>query len=377
MTLQGKYFVDRIEMRVGNIIFSMGGGNHSALALGFKEGLDSDEEDSRPYIHCYAAPDGLQAKIVSPHLINLEEMRTLEVEFDSGRNNIKSGTIRVRPGTAGLRLRVSEAKVVNGEININVNESGNIELTEFGPKSFARFRIPYTVDENHTMLSARVEVTYETDQGRFSYSSVYNIVSALPISVNVQDIFKDDALFSRFTVSPAMMIPLRILNCSIPSSEVYEVQSSILESVALDVFPKQPASLLYKIKQRGQSGAPGSGSKGSLRLTVEFTCVDDECLDALQKKFRTDIESSKFQQYTSLLSSHIVEAFRTQLSPTDMEVIGLLREIEVLSYENLGWDSILRALKGPKDEIRDWLMEWHKVCIFSFPFFKIIIVWMQ
>ncbi|GIK04526.1 hypothetical protein Aspvir_008609 [Aspergillus viridinutans] len=359
-TLQGKYFVDRLEMRAGNILFTLAGGKHPALPVGFREVLDAEEVDSRPYVYCFPRPEGLQAKITSPHVVNLEEMRTLELELYSGSNNIKTGTIRVRPATAGLRLRVAEAEVVEGSITISTNsESGNIGIAQLGPQSILRLRIPYTVEEVHPMLSARAEVSYETESGRFSYSSLHSIVSALPISVNVQDVFKDEVLFSRFTVGPAMMIPLRILKCSIPSSDVYEVQSHVKDSVAMDVFPKQPASLLYRIQQRKDSVA-SPGSRRSLRLSVEFTCVDDECLDAVETRFKNSIADSDFRQYTTLLTSHIVQAFRTQLSTADMEVIGLIREMGTLSYANVGWDGLLSAVKEPSDGLKAWLMTWHQ-----------------
>ena len=360
-TLQGKYFVDRVEMRAGNIVFTLGGGKHPALPLGFREALDAEEQDNRPHVYCYPPADGLQAKIVTTHLINLEEMRTLELELNSGRNDIKTGTIRVRPATAGLRLRIAEAELVEGNMNITAsNESGNIEFTQFGSESFVRFRIPYTVDENHATLSARAEVSYETEQGRFSYSSVHSIVSSLPISVNVQDVFKDEVLFSRFTISPAMLVPLRVLGCSIPSSDTYQAESNVRENVTWDVFPKQPASLLYKIQPRKDRVA-SPGAKGSLRLTVEFTCVDDECLDAVEKAFRTAIEASEFRGHTSLLTTHIVETFRTQLSTSDMEVIGLTREIETLPYQNIRWENLLGAMKTPVDDkLKSWLREWHQ-----------------
>ena len=363
MTLQGKYYVDRLEMRAGNIVFVMNGASESEQDLGIREMLDSDEGDTRPYVYCYAAPDGLQAKVVPPHFINLGDMRTMEVELDSGRNDIKNGVIRVRPATAGLRLRVAEAKMVEGKVEANVkNDAGNIEFTDLAPKSFVRFRIPYTTEENHGFVFARLEVIYKTDKGQFSYSTVCSVTSALPISVNVQDIFKNDALFSRFTVGPAMLAPLRILNCNIPSSDVYEVQSSISDSGIMDVFAKQPASLLYKIKQRTE-GAPRASAKSSLHLTVEFTCVDDESLDAVERKFRSDIEASKFREYTTLLSSHVVDTIRARLTPYEAEVIGLVRETEIPSYQSLQWEGLLGALKEPRDEIKNWLVEWHKVSL--------------
>ncbi|OGM46833.1 TMEM1 family protein [Aspergillus bombycis] len=359
MTLQGKYYIDRVELRARSILFTYGGGKHSVLPLGFREAVDA-EEDSRPYIYCFPPPKGLQAKIVSPHLVNLQEMRTLELELDSGWNDIKSATLRVRPATAGLRLRIAEAEVVEGDIKIIANsETGHIEFAQLGPNSFIRLRIPYTMEEHHPMLSARAEVGYETIHGHFSYSSLHSIVSGLPISVNVQDTFKDQVLFSRFTVSPAMMIPLRILKCSIPSSDVYHVQSNIGDSVAMNVFPKQPASLLYKIQQR-EEAVMSPGARRSLRLSVDFTCVDDECLNAVEKTFKESIATSDYQQYSALLTSHIVDTFRTQLSTSEMEVIGLVREVETLPYSSVKWEMLLSALKQPLDGLKTWLQEWHQ-----------------
>ncbi|KAL2824871.1 trafficking protein particle complex subunit 10 [Aspergillus cavernicola] len=359
VTLQGKYLVDRVEMRAGNLLFAMSGGNHLALPVGFRESVDEEEEDTRPYIYCYPTPEGLQAKIEPPHLVNLEAMRTLELELNSGWNDIKAGVLRVRPATAGLRLRIAEAEVVDGEIEIKANsESGNIEFTRLGRNSIVRFRIPYTVEEHPATLSARAEVTYETEKGRFSYSSAHNVVSALPISVNVQDVFKQDVLFSRFTISPAMMIPLWLSKCSIPSSDFYRVQSNVGEAVAMRVFPKQPASLLYKIQPR-ENGVVSPGSRRSLGLTVHFTCVDDECFDTVERVFKESIFSSEFAQYTTLLTPHLVDAFRRQLSISDMEAIGLVREIEALPYAAIRWDGLLGALKEPVDGLRAWLKAWH------------------
>ncbi|KAJ5332494.1 TRAPP II complex TRAPPC10 [Penicillium brevicompactum] len=358
-TLQGKYIVDRIEMRAGNIVFSFNSGQDSSLPVGFRETEETEEVDERPYIYCYPPADSLQAKIVAPHLIDLQAMRTLELELDSGRNDIKNGTVRVRPATAGLRLRLAETQVVDGTLNIEANhESGIIEFAHLAARSFVRLRIPYTVEEAFSTLSARAEVGYETEHGKFASSASFSVVSTLPISVNVQDIFKDELLFSRFTISPAMLIPLRITNCSLPSSSTYEVQSTIAGPVALDVFPKQPASLLYKI--RASDIKTAESTPRSLQLSVDFTCVDDECLDAVEKQFGASINSSPFRQHAALLTSHLVSSFRAHLSTNEMEAIGLIREVNMLPYQTVRWDDLLGALEAPAENVRQWLNEWHK-----------------
>ncbi|KAJ5180676.1 hypothetical protein N7492_003886 [Penicillium capsulatum] len=335
--LHGKYYVDRLEMKSGNLVFIFHNGQHSALPVGFRE-----------------------AKVVSPHLINLEAMRTLELELSSGRNDIKAGTIRVRPATAGLRLRIAETEVVEGGLEVTANnDSGVIEFTQFAARSFVRLRIPYTVEEAFPTLSARAEIGYESAQGRFSFSAVHSVIATLPISVNVQDVFKDDLLFSRFTISPAMLIPLRITKCSLPSSDAYDVSSSITGQVALDVFPKQPASLLYKIRPSDGTAANPTGQR-SLRLRLNFTCIDDECLDAIENEFTAALESSPYGQYATLLASHLVGSFRAQLSTADLEVIGLVREVEMLPYRSVRWDELLDALGERSEEVRQWLMAWHE-----------------
>lgn len=347
-------------MRAGNLVFNFSSGQNTSLPVGFRETEETEEIDEQPYIYCYPPADGLQAKIVSPHLINLQAMRTLELELDSGRNDIKCGTIRVRPATAGLRLRLAETEVVDGKLEVDGNhESGVIEFTQLAARSFVRLRIPYTVEEAFSTLSARAEIGYETEQGKFASSAFFSVVSTLPISVNVQDIFKDELLFSRFTISPAMLIPLRITSCSLPSSQAYDVQSNITGTVSLDVFPKQPASLLYKIRPNGNDTA--ESTPRSLKLSVDFTCVDDECLDAVEKQFAASVASSPFRQYAALLTSHLVSSFRTQLSTNDMEAIGLIREVNMLPYQTVRWEDLLGALKEPGENVRQWLQEWHKV----------------
>lgn len=351
-------------MRVKNIVFTYGGGSHSsALPPGFRELEESSEEAAKPYIWCYPAASGLDARLATPHYINLEELRTVEVEIDSGRNNISSGVVRVRPATAGLRLRIAEAAVVDGDITMKPNpESGSLEFTKFPSESSVRLRIPYSVDEEHTVLSTRLEIVYDTDGGRFAYVSTSSIISTLPISVNVQDVFKDDVLFSRFTVSPAMLIPLRVLGCNIPESSSYQVDGGVQGPVAFDVFPKQPASVLYKIRLRESGARQSEDSKRSLRLTVQFTCLDEECLLLIKQKFVAAITDSKFKELVRLLTPHIVESFRTQLSTSDMETIGLVREVEALSYNQVHWETVLSALREPfRKEVRDWLVEWHQV----------------
>ncbi|ODH21236.1 hypothetical protein ACO22_05692 [Paracoccidioides brasiliensis] len=364
VSVHGKYLVDCIEVRVGNILFVQ---RHGSPSLSLSAGLqqpgtgESGEGDDHPFVFCYPPARGLEAKLSPPCHINLGELRTIEVALKSGWNNILKGILRVKPATAGLRLRITDASIVDGSVTLTGNgELGQIDFTDFGPDSSAKLSIPYTVEDDQTSLSARLEVVYDTPDGQFSYFSATSIISTLPLSVNVQDMFKNDSLMSRFTISPAMVTPLRVLNCEIPSSDIYKVESGIYHGETLDVFPKQPASLLYKIIPRGDTPLETETSKRSLALTIDFACLDEECLGVIEDQFMRDIGSSKFQQIARLLTPRLLDAFRSQWSAYDLETISLIREVEMLSYEHVQWDSVTSSLGGNfGKEVVSWLKEWH------------------
>lgn len=381
--MKGQLFVDRIEIRVQNLVFTHTGPGPSSSLLPDLRERETPETESRPFVWCYPPANGLEARLEVPRSINLEELRALEIQLDSGRNDISKGLLRIRPATAGLRLRTSEIAVVAGGEDLELKpstDSGNIDFFNLAHGNSVRLSVPYTVDENHNVLAAKVEVNYETEAGRFTFISNDSIVSTLPISVNVQDVFQLDSLLSRFTVSPATLVPLRLLDCDLPASDEYNVESGIKGGLALDVFPKQPASVIYRIKPK--PGRPtttttttttitGNNSSAvkrrSLRLTVKYTRIDEECLLLIKRQFNVALAQSPHKSLQRLLTPHIVNAFREQISSSDMERIGLLRELNVLSYRDVGWNTVLSGLgQSLREKVRKWLIQWHQV---GLPFF--------
>ncbi|KAI5298348.1 hypothetical protein KEM56_004129, partial [Ascosphaera pollenicola] len=209
-------------------------------------------------------------------------------------------------------------------------------------------------------LAARLEISYDTKEGHCQFFSSASILSILPISVNVQDAFQNDVLISKYTVSPGMLTPIRLLNCNIPSSSSYEVQPSLPAGKVLDVFPKQPACILYKTIPRLNESIT-SDTRKTLALTIEFSCLDEESLVSIENKFASDLAESDFGHFARLLVPRLLHAFGSQWTAGDLEAIGLLREINVLPFEQLKWAEILEQLStSEKEALLSWLEQWHK-----------------
>ncbi|KAI1945525.1 hypothetical protein LOZ57_004212 [Ophidiomyces ophidiicola] len=363
-TVQGKYFVDRIDLYIKNIVFSYNpnGGNTSPTT--YKKLLveEATDEDPRPAVICYQRAGGFDAKISHSCLIDLSGRRSIEVEFNSGSNAITHGVIRLKPATAGLRLLIAEAEVVNGSIELGENDNpGQIHFCKLGPSSSAVLSIPYTVEGSKASLIIRLEVEYETEKGDFLFLTSKSVLTTLPVSVNVQDVFKDTVLFSRFTISPAMMIPLRVFDCQMSEGQAFDIESGMEAGEIFDIFPKQPASLVYKIVPKESTVSTSKPGSRSLRLSIDFTCVNEECLTVLERQFSQDLDDSPFSQLRCLLLPHLLESFSLQWTAEILEQAGLLREIDVLPYERIQWPSITRTLGNDLErQVVLWLKAWHK-----------------
>jgi hypothetical protein len=359
--------VDKIEVRSNNLLFRHDDISQALLPREFRDapGFDPSNLEQALSVVCYPCCEGLQVQVRPPSYIHLAESRSFEVEIRSGWNNISEGQLNIRSGTAGLRIKLADAKIVNGTGDIReATQPGTIEFLRIDAGSFATIKVPYSLENDPTSLNFKLELTYSTETGDFSYSANTSIPSILPVSVNVQDMFRDSALFSRFTVVPATLVPLRVLKCQIDSGNTFEVVPALTEQMVMDVFPRQPASLLYKFVRRSRL----ESSKKPLALTMDFRCLDDEVLGSIERRFSSAIENSEFKQYSQLLVPHLLATFRTSMTASDLETIGLVREVELPSYDEVSWDRRLLGLgRDLQKDLKQWLQSWHEVSLYPLP----------
>jgi hypothetical protein len=97
-----------------------------------------------------------------------------------------------------------------------------------------------------------------------------------------------------------------------------------------------------------------------LAVLIDFHCLDQVVLCAIENQFLEDIASSQFARLARPLSAHLLEILRSQWTQEDLEVACLLQKVEVWSYEEIGWDTVCGGLpREMRSEAKQWLGKWH------------------
>lgn len=327
---------------------------------------DFGESISQARILVWPLPRALEARLAQYNKIHLEQPRSIEIEVNTGLNHIAQGKIHLRAGSAGLRLRTADALLLSGNTSIvDQSQPGKIGFGEICADTIMVLRIPYDLESDLKEIIVKMEVSYTTAKGDFTYACNPKVPSLLPLGVNVQDTFHEDALFSKFTISTANSIPLRISRCYVEDSLDLDVSSPSLTDVNFDVFTRQPLSLMCKIRQKriNENVAEIRGSaQARLLLNIEYRCLDQEVCEAVKQCFAKDLASSNLQDYIRLLIPVLSAKLRSKLSIQELEVVGIRREITLDTILDNDWSMISSGIKPERhQELEKWLKDWQKV----------------
>ncbi len=335
-------------------------GNHDTISVG----AASIAQHAR--ILVWAHHRALEASLSHCKSINLEHTRSLVVDIFSGWNNIFEGRVQLRAATAGLRLHTAEAELQDSDTKIlDQSQPGSINFGEVSADTTMKIKVPYSLESDLQEIVIKIEIHYTTAEGNFIYACNPKLAILLLVGVNVQDIFKDAALFSKFTISTADSTPLRISNCCLEGTKDFEVATPPLADGELDVFARQPLSLVSKIS-RPVGSKVESNSDGQLErklsLEIKYCRVDLDIMTAAEQSFSAALTNSPFQMFSRVLVPALTTGLRSRLSSQDLELIGMMREIDVGPFRDYDWDSIISGLSpGYRHELADWLQKWHKV----------------
>lgn len=315
----------------------------------------------------YQRIGGLDVELIATKHTSLDKNNSLDIQLATGWNKLKSCEVRVKPATGGLRLLTTEAKIINSSAGFSKPpEAGLFVLGGVADDSSVTIRFPYTVEQDVVDVLAKVEVTYVTEAGESFYlAKSLAIPISLVLGVNVQDVFKHNALFSRFTVSTVTSSPLRLFKNELISSDLFESSFGVAPQGPVTIFPKQPASLMYKITRTGAKAGKRVGR--TMYLKLHYSLLQTEIEDAVSTSISESLKGSPLESFTRVVLAHVLGEVAKGLQPQDLERAALLSEVTTAFLAGLPWETHFQGLgtvPGSADDaavkLSSFLVEWQQ-----------------
>ena len=298
-----------------------------------------------PDVTLFQRTGALDVRVSATKHICLDKNNSLDLELCTGWNTLKSCEVRVRPATGGLRLLTTEAKIVDSSMEFaKPPESGAFFFALMAEEASVVLRFPYSVEQDLADVLARLEVTYVTASDETFYlAKSLTVPVSLALGVNVQDVFKHQALFSRFNVSTAGSSPLRLYKSELLESDVFESSFGVAPTNPITVFPKQPACLVYKVKRKAGSKATKRAGR-TMYLKLHYSVVQTEVEELLTMSVKESLDQTPLQQYTTVTERQVLSEVRRGLQAQDLERAVLLGELSTAFLEDAPWAQLFQGL---------------------------------
>ena len=319
-----------------------------------------DSRDSIPQILLWPSGRALTIQAQMHSLIHLERSKAIYVEIQPGQNEVEAAELTLKSGSAGLRLLTADVEAINGDDQIRDHgRAGTLYLDKLASNSKLGLTVPFKLDADTAEIIIRSEILYTTAHGTYTYGDQHRLSARLPLGVNVQDIFKEHFLFSKFSISTATGLPLSLVGCNLQGSEDFRVVTPYAEGNNLGVFAKQPASMVYRIMPNNKTGKRIAHSK--LSMNVDYQCLDEEVAAVIQQSFSEYMKDSPAWKYCKLLQRHLSKILRGRLDHQALEVMGSLKSVQLASYSELDWGPVLTSVwSSERAAVISWLQDWHE-----------------
>ena len=374
----GWYKLAGINIHTKNIIFvhdRLAKSNRSFFSAGRDSGslsrLDSVEES----FLIWARSQHLNIQTCHSEAIDLRRPKSVKVEILSGWNQIQSGKLSIKAASAGLRLDTAEAKAlkysdgnhtVSASIFTKKYQPGTVDFGSLSNNEILTIQIPYSLENDLNEIAVKIQVDYKTGVGEFVCASDCKLDVTLPVSVNVQDIFRKNALFPRFTIGTATSTPLRLLSCRIEGNNDYDAVSPAAIEDPIYIFTRQPYSFVSRIhrKQTSNVQAPQVSKtfQRLLHLQIEYQSLEEEIYAQFEKSLSIALEACSLHDMLQLLKDALKSGVRSTYVASDCETACLLGETSKGAFEEYSWQRILSGLSPNESErLGKALRGWHKV----------------
>lgn len=203
-------------------------------------------------------------------------------------------------------------------------------------------RFPFSMEQDIPTISVRLEAAYETEEGTFRCAKLATVPIALALGVNVQDVFKHTALYSRFTVSTASGSPLRVFGSELTGSEAFNTHFGVPPPTTL-VFPRQPGTLLYKVTRKEGK----AGGKTTMYLRLDYSVLRDEVEELFRGEVLEALRGVELGRFERLLVPVVWRYAQRKVSAGDLERAALTGGVSTAFMAGINWQAELQGLDHP------------------------------
>ena len=290
-----------------------------------------------PNITLYQRASALDVRLHATKEVRLDINNTLDLEILSGWNDIKTCEVKIKSATGGMRLLMGEATILGTlQPSSKKSEGGVFSFAAIPQGTSIRIRFPFTIEHDLINVAVKAEVSYMTEKGDFTFTKTSAVPISLALGVNVQDVFKHEHLFSRFSVSTASPSPLRLFKSELQESEMFATFFGAPPSNPILVFPRQPATLLYKVKRK-PGVKPAPKKRQTLFLKLYYGVLQEEIEVLFEQGITEELKAAGLDEYSTLVTSKILSSVQNGLSAYDLEKAALLGEISTGFLIETSW----------------------------------------
>ncbi|KAH8173677.1 trafficking protein particle complex subunit 10, TRAPPC10 domain-containing protein [Sarocladium implicatum] len=358
--IPGRYSADRLVFQAGRLTLEWAKQSSQQLP-------GDDSMFRRPQITMYQRAEALDLTMAAAKHTALDQNNSLNLELATGWNSLSKCEIHVKPATGGLRLLTTETTVLSPGVTFAKRpEAGVFAFGPIPPEQCVVVQFPYTVEQDVADVLAKVDIVYTTDsEEEYRFAKMASVPVALALGVNVQDVFKHQALFSRFNVTTASMSPLRLVKTELLASTLFEAHSGPQADDVMTVFPRQSASLLYRVSRKEGATLSGRKAARTMYLKLHYRSLLAEAEALTLASLRKDLQSSGLGQFAHPVCACVAAEFNKGLQPADLERAGLIGSITTSHLAETQWERHFQGFGQMPDSrdsvssklasfIRDW-----------------------
>ncbi|KAK7014963.1 trafficking protein particle complex subunit 10 [Favolaschia claudopus] len=268
----GTYILDSTEARISHLVLQWA---HKKPVPGRKA------LSRRSSVALVRIPRDLLAmdvRLQQPNSIELGRPSSLLVAVSTGRNNIAKASIKFH--VPSVTFRYSQVALTDGNTDQDTLQAddSSISVLNLSEASHLEFLIPYSDASAFHAIKVDVEVDYITVAEPSITRTLHLarvVATTLPISVNVQDFFRGNRLFSKFTVSTTSHQHVRISDAQLQFPDggldgLKVVACSPQARSVVTVTPAQPANFLFYLDSA--NGPVGE----SLKFRISYRMLREE-----------------------------------------------------------------------------------------------------